>query len=426
MSSSTSNAVGSTERAPQIDSLTPLRGIAALLVVVFHINSLLGFMSLGPVLEGTAFVERGYLWVDFFFVLSGFIITHVYGQRFTEPFDRKVILDYVRARFARIYPLHFFALLLNVALYFFIFSRMPGPGGGSDDGGYNNYATLPYHFFMLLGFGLTPLGWNFPSWSISTEWWTYLLALPLFRFLNRGVSALTYIAIGVCVAGLYLLMHFSPGKILDITQDFGLVRCILDFVVGICAYQFYRFPSAGTKLKGDGTLLGATLAMVLLLHFGASTPPKIDPAAMTPPPAKSAPASDTKSKEKSPPPSFPMPTPSPIAIYLDAVSPVVFGALIVCAANNRGLGYKFLNLKPMIYLGDISYSVYLMQSIAFNGLFIVGAIYRKAHPTGRMEPLWMLSLIGGILGITILLASLTYRFVEIPARAWLRPKPAKP
>ena len=84
------------------------------------------------------------------------------------------------------------------------------------------------------------MGWNVPAWSIGAEWWTYLLALPLFRFLNRGVSARAFVLPVLCAGGLYALVFFHPRHVLDITFDFGLLRCVLDFVIGICVYQFYR------------------------------------------------------------------------------------------------------------------------------------------------------------------------------------------
>ena len=85
-------------------TLTPLRGIAAVLVVLFH--SQIFFYPLAGSWAGS-FLARGWLWVDFFFVLSGFILCHVYGEAFRDGIRRPVYLAYLRARFARVYPLHF-------------------------------------------------------------------------------------------------------------------------------------------------------------------------------------------------------------------------------------------------------------------------------------------------------------------------------
>lgn len=111
-----------------IPSLTPLRGIAAVLVIIYHTDSLLRAQHLGRLVYGTGFFARGYLWVDFFFVLSGFIITHVYGDWFTPRISAAPLRNYLLARFARLYPLYLFALGVTVVLYLAVLKRMPGSG----------------------------------------------------------------------------------------------------------------------------------------------------------------------------------------------------------------------------------------------------------------------------------------------------------
>src|SRR3546814_17317566 len=89
-------------------ALTSLRGIAALLVVVYHFSG--GFLpNLDPG-RYSDFVPKGYLWVDLFFVLSGFIITHAYGDAFAERARRGSIPAFLFAGMARIYPVHLFFL----------------------------------------------------------------------------------------------------------------------------------------------------------------------------------------------------------------------------------------------------------------------------------------------------------------------------
>lgn len=98
-----------TTSRPYLTTLTPLRGIAALLVVIFHSN-----LMLMPFVEPFAKPNRinaGWLWVDFFFVLSGFIIFYVYGDSFRNSITTGSYWKYIKARFARVYPLQFFTLL---------------------------------------------------------------------------------------------------------------------------------------------------------------------------------------------------------------------------------------------------------------------------------------------------------------------------
>ena len=95
-----------------LPTLTPLRGIAALMIVLFHFT--------GPVLPNldptahTMVVANGYLAVDLFFLISGFVICHVYQQRFARSVSMAKFLGFVRARFARLYPMHIATLAFLV------------------------------------------------------------------------------------------------------------------------------------------------------------------------------------------------------------------------------------------------------------------------------------------------------------------------
>lgn len=90
--------------------LTPMRGATAIFIAVKH--TLIWLPALwAAVLSRTALLERGYLCVDFFFVLSGFILMHVYGGTSTASWRSGACGRFLRARCARIYPLYLFALL---------------------------------------------------------------------------------------------------------------------------------------------------------------------------------------------------------------------------------------------------------------------------------------------------------------------------
>ncbi|HEY5822737.1 MAG TPA: acyltransferase family protein, partial [Cyclobacteriaceae bacterium] len=106
-----------------LTTLTPLRGIAAILVVVFHSNLMLGaFIPTGY----THLIDDGWLWVDFFFVLSGFILAYVYTKDFSQSVKRSAYWKYMGSRFARVYPLHFFTLIICAGLAMIIRSKADG------------------------------------------------------------------------------------------------------------------------------------------------------------------------------------------------------------------------------------------------------------------------------------------------------------
>ena len=104
-----------------LSNLTPLRGIAALLTVIFHVDLFLGGGNVLLKSKDSFLINRMYLMVDFFFVLSGFIMCHVYGKRFMASVSKNEFKHFTIARFARVYPLHLFTLFYCILLYFFSF-----------------------------------------------------------------------------------------------------------------------------------------------------------------------------------------------------------------------------------------------------------------------------------------------------------------
>jgi peptidoglycan/LPS O-acetylase OafA/YrhL len=86
-----------------LSNLTPMRGIAALLTVVYHVNLFVG----GVLVTFTPLMNQMHLMVDFFFVLSGFIMMHVYGKWFSEGVTVALFKKFTIARFARVYLLRF-------------------------------------------------------------------------------------------------------------------------------------------------------------------------------------------------------------------------------------------------------------------------------------------------------------------------------
>jgi peptidoglycan/LPS O-acetylase OafA/YrhL len=94
-----------------LSNLTPLRGIAAPLPVMFHIDLVFGGLDGLSVRQGDSLVFTRMYLMDFFFVLSGFIMYHVYGQWFKGHVDKTNFKKFTIACFARVYPLHFCTLL---------------------------------------------------------------------------------------------------------------------------------------------------------------------------------------------------------------------------------------------------------------------------------------------------------------------------
>lgn len=366
-------ATGAT-RPAYIDSLTPLRGIAAVWVVVYHFDEFI-FRLIDPARSGI--LANGYLWVDFFFLLSGFIICHVYGTRLAGDSRRDELWPYVKARFARLYPLHLFTLLLMIVLWYSAVALDPTLGSSIPEGLSMSPSAIPVHALMLNAHGLTrDLSWNMPSWSIGAEWWTYLGAILLVPVLHlRGVPR-AWIAMVFGIAGLAVMEQVHPARDLDISFDYGWLRCIFGFTAGMGVYQLYRAGSGARFLRTDGAFVAVTLLTILLLHA------------------------------------------SPV----DAVIIPAFILLLLAAAYNDGTAKRVLSSRPMLFLGDTSYSIYMVQIIC---LFLVWAGILMLAPldaSGNYDAPYpiRLAVLAVTMALTLGMAALTYRFVEVPAREWLR------
>lgn len=153
--------------------LTAWRGIAAVLVVLFHLDEifstrLAAHFALGPF---TRLVERGYAFVDLFFILSGFVIAHVYGQRVL--LEARALGRFLALRLGRIYPMH---LVVVFILALDPLSRLL-TGDASAFTGNRSGWSLVTELLLLDSIGLHDgLTWNEVSWSVSAEWFSYLLA----------------------------------------------------------------------------------------------------------------------------------------------------------------------------------------------------------------------------------------------------------
>lgn len=253
-------------KTPYLFALTPLRGIAALAIVLHHCHRLLTPLTSST----TGLIEQAYLAVDFFFMLSGFVLAHRYSQSFSEGVDTLTYWSYVKARCRRILPLYYVTLLLTAGcVYGFL---LPNASG------LNHYwqsvfsvQGLLTSLFLMQGFPFSDVTvWNIPSWSLSVEWWVYLLFPYLWHRLIRPLQTTFHLvaaAVGIIGAYAGLIYHVSPtyGTFhltnLDLATDFGIVRCLLGFVLGLITYRIYQKKRAITWLAGAYGTVGTPLVI---------------------------------------------------------------------------------------------------------------------------------------------------------------------
>ncbi len=247
-------------------NLTPLRGIAALWVVVFHFSDMV--VTIVPTDE-SQLLHKGYLTVDLFFILSGFIICHVYQSSFQAGVSRTAFRNFAVARFARIYPLHVATLALTIALV---------PLTGWDET--CDPKAIPTNLLLMHSFGIHSIyTWNIPSWSISAEWWAYMAFPLLVRFLARhkraAITVMTSLSIIMYLLILYCLpREYSPpgpgNRSLDVTFDYGLLRGLAGFMLGMLLYAVYEQRRFATIFEKDLTALVLILGAMGCMHVGAN------------------------------------------------------------------------------------------------------------------------------------------------------------
>src|ERR1700742_2803797 len=180
------------EGAPrQFRALDGWRGVGALFVALHH------FPAQGFVYH-LSLVRHSWMFVDFFFVLSGFVIAFAYGGRLQK---RDTLWPFAVRRFFRLWPLHVVVLVGFVALETY---RYVSTGEGFT--GTRSLFSLFTNLTLTQSLGLnSDMTWNTPSWAVSTEFWTYIVfALMVLLFGRwRNIAAVLWIAASIAVLALH-------------------------------------------------------------------------------------------------------------------------------------------------------------------------------------------------------------------------------
>jgi peptidoglycan/LPS O-acetylase OafA/YrhL len=266
-----------------LPALTSLRGVAALTVLVFHVTQ----------------DFRGYLAVDLFFLLSGFVLMHVYGRMVPT---RESYFGFLKARLARIYPVH----LLTLAMLLPMFESRP-------DFSFGGLAIS----LLLLQSPWYSACWNYGAWSISAEWHAYLLFPFLVKIYRERSTAGLVVTLVACAATAGLLAHFAgSGNITN--TPMVLARCLPEFIAGMVLYSLFE---RGTVRWITGDTAISIVVVLLILSEIAGVP--------------------------------------------DGILIALLGALLLCAAANHGYAERLLCSRILQYLGYISYSLYMVQMASY-------------------------------------------------------------
>lgn len=377
---------------PRYAILDGLRGVAALVVILFH-----GFETYIPFF-GTQHINHGYLAVDFFFVLSGFVIGYAYDDRW----DRMSTWNFFKRRLIRLHPMVVAGTLFGACLFFFGESDYFSLIGG----------TEPWKFFLCIvlgllmipaGTGLDIRGWgetnslNGPNWSLTFEYIGNILYAFVLRRLPTVVLGM------LCVASAFLTMNLALGWDVfgffaqpkydviggwSITPDqmyVGFSRLLYPFLCGLLISRL--LPKFITKENPSGSPLGirggfwwASLLLVVLFAV-----PQIG--------GKSCVAD---------------------GLYQVFAIVVMFPVIVLIGAGSKTTDKR--SAKWCETLGNLSYPLY----ITHFPLMYMQMAWVSSH---KDSPVWHHVVLN--LGILLVALGIAWAFLKLydePVRAWLKKK----
>lgn len=242
-------------------SLESFRGLAAIMIVLFH--SPFFFSE-----NYSTFVSNGYIFVDFFFVLSGFIMAYSYADRIGNDVTTKTFFT---KRFSRIYPLHLFTLVLWIP-YLLVKHILYSSGiGGTDPFIINDFFSFIENLFLVHSWGLqSHLTWNAPSWSISTEFFAYIIFYTTFYLLNKLPNKDKSI---LAVLFLFILTNAINFYYQDDLENFKfLMNCIASFFGGIIVYYLWLKKP---QIKHLTLINICEITLIFLIYFAVTNLNKI-------------------------------------------------------------------------------------------------------------------------------------------------------
>jgi peptidoglycan/LPS O-acetylase OafA/YrhL len=353
------------------------RGVAALMIALFRLHAD-GWFHDAPV------VRNAYLFVDFFFVLSGFVIAHAYLTRIE---DGRAAGVFMVRRFGRVWPLHAALLAVFVAMEAARFlapevDRPPFTGTRTPD-------TIVANIFLVQALGFYEhLSWNVPSWSISTEFWTYALFAAICLAGRRAVPVVAGI---LALASLAVVAGWSTNG-MDVTADYGIFRCIAGFFAGLLVHRLWgatrtlRFGVLATPVE-----LGAVALAVAFVSLAGTGPASF-------------------------------------------AAPLVFAAVVWVFAFEAGAVSRLLMGRLPQALGAWSYSIYmtaLLVAYGFTkvvaaagrtlGVPLVGTGTVDGQPVAMIDfgPPGAMDLLALVyVALVCLVSWATYRRIEEPGRAF--------
>lgn len=355
----------------EIRALTGIRGVAALYVALYHFFLAEPIIVPAPII--ISMFGHGYIAVDLFFVLSGFVMALSYKRMFDERLTFRLVMVFLGRRLARIYPLYFCVALAAVATVLAHHSQRLSPA--------DLPLAIPANLALVQSwFNLKSL--EAPMWSISTEWAAYLV-FPLLLRASFGSRLAAFGTLSACILTL-IGLTFLPAWSDPLSVRSGwpldhlfrvpgalLARCFAEFVLGLLAFRLSK-SSLGERLASSSPL-GIVLCAIIvaLLPWHAS----------------------------------------------DLLLIACFTLLIVAISADRGWIARLLGSRIVYTLGVWSYAIYLIHPMV-RKLIVPIAVRLAQHvmPTAYAVPAGVIA----SLPFLAVLSALAYRYIEQPGRTAIK------
>lgn len=360
--------LGTSTSGERFESLDSLRGISAIFVVLFHIPWASHF-------KFSPFIANGWAFVDLFFVLSGFVISYCYIKKLSDSVS---LLKFIIKRFFRLYPLHIFSIgtTLSVVVGADVI-RGNQIGTGIDGSAYDFVASL----FLVHALGFSRPFVNAPSWSISAEFITYLVFATVTVFTSVPTRWMLIIG-SLALTG--LLWANSPNGLMT-ALEYGFPRCLAGFSIGVGLFYLRKTYNYALRGMNAHFLYFLSIAIIYI--------------------------------------SFEWREASPVLRSL--LQLMSFTILCFVATADTGSHIKnALTTKTLRRIGDLSYSIYMMHVTV---LMLISFVVTKLAPflklgslqgvTTSQQHLFLGDIVTVLfLGLLIAVSSLTYEYLESPAR----------
>jgi peptidoglycan/LPS O-acetylase OafA/YrhL len=286
------------------------RGLCALFVALAH-------AQWASHASDWSFVQGSWLFVDFFFVLSGFVIALVYLDRIG---DAPSLLAFVARRFGRLWPLHAFVLLLFVAIEGMktVAEHVGMPVHAAAFADARSIGPLAANLLLVHSLGIyDSFSWNAPSWSISVEFYTYLVFAGLCIAVRRWMVTAAVMLVG---ASILILLLCAPARLMS-ALDFGIFRGWYGFFLGVLTLLGYRAVCARCRTLPMATPLEAlsiaVAVVIVLVGSGGGA--------------------------------------------VTMFAPIVFAAVVFVFAFEAGRLSRLLQMRAFTWLGERSYAIYMMH-----------------------------------------------------------------